>query len=841
MHNISKLLVLLMGHLLIPAQKHEDTIHDWRAKFATLGNVIYKSNNAHWIGVHKISKKNGDSTFVISTGNRSQKIYRMMNSQLTFLNEKGVLAKYGQKVVFLNLDTGKTSEFDNIIKSYTLEQNNRYGFLFKDNHLRFFDISGKLLMEIDNVSDLDAVDKNRLYLNKVYSGKSQIVETSGVKQKVIYCTENKIRKMELGSLGKQLIITETTQNKESDKVIILDTQNNGRKLLELYIPKKSIVKLSQIQEDKALLISARVSAVAEKDSIVEIWYGNDTYLNEHYKKFAERQFWIWYPKNGKLKKIASSDNTEINSLNNDRYFLKYYPRKGHNYITSEPELNGAELIDIVNNTSYNLGDLKNMTQLSRGTSRNSKVSSEIFCSMDGKWFLASNDGVKWILFSSDGAKKILIDKRGLSQPVYSRDGSNIYFESNDGLWLYNIKKQQLSPMLIGNGKSTKIINSVLKWNDQYKSAIPFLQAEKILVEIYDREENNVSYSLLNEGKWLQVVPPTKNRINSKNLIYDPKMNFFYALEENYNLPPTLYKYNGKGEKHLIFDGNIMDDGAKRIRQEIYSYSAVGKHLKGILYYPVNFNPSKIYPMVVNIYELQRQISNEYLSPNNLMPVGIHIRTLLEKGYFVYLPDIAYGPKGTGMSALDCINSALDTVLNNSNINPNKIGLIGHSHGGYETNFIATHSKRFATYVSGAGNSDIIGSYYSYNTQFGKPFYFQFETGQYDMGSSISENKELYLKNNPILNVEKVDAPILLWAGKKDENIQWGQVMEFYMGLRRYKKDVIALFYPKGGHDLIFEPFEAENRNKKILQWWDYFLKDITNVPWINIQMKKDAN
>ncbi|MDR6919502.1 prolyl oligopeptidase family serine peptidase [Chryseobacterium sp. 2987] len=831
-----------MGYLLIPAQKHEDTINSWRTKFATLGNAIYKSNNANWIGVHKISKQNGDSIFVISTDNRSQKVYRMMNSQLTFLNEDGVLGKQGQKAIFLNIKTGKTFEFDSVIKSYALEQNNRYGFLFKDNRLRFYDISGKPLLEINNVDDLDATDsKNKLYISKICEGKLQIVETSGVAQKIVYSTEDKIRKMELTSRGKYLVITETILNNDSDRLVILDTKNSGKKLLELNIPKKSIVKLSEIQEDKALLISARASAAAEKDSIVEIWYGNDPYVNEHYKKFAVRQYWIWHPKNGKLKRIAALDNMEINSLNNDRYFLKYIPRKGHNYITSEPELNGAQLFDIVNNTSFNLGDLKAITQLSRGTSRNSRVSSEIFCSVDGKWFLASHDGVKWILFSSDGAKKVLIDKTGLSQPVYSRDGSNIYFESNDGLWLYNIRKQQLSALQVGKGKTTKILNFTLKWNDQYKSAIPFFQTEKILVEIYDQEENMVSYSLLNQGKWFQVIPPTKNRINGKYFIYDPGMTSFYTLEENYNLPPALYKYNGAGQKHFVFNGNNTDHEAKRIKQQIYSYSAVGKNLKGILYYPINFSPSKIYPMIVNIYELQRQISNEYLSPNNLMPVGIHIRTLLEQGYFVYLPDIAYGPKGTGLSAMDCVNNALDAVLNNANINPAKIGLIGHSHGGYETNFIATHSDRFATYVSGAGNSDIIRSYYSYNLQFGKPFYFQFETGQYDMGTSISENKKLYLKNNPILNVDKVNAPILLWAGKKDENIQWDQVIEFYMGLRRYKKNVIALFYPKGGHDLVFEPVEAEDRNRKILQWWDYFLKDITNVPWINKQMKEDAH
>src|SRR5690606_32843222 len=108
---------------------------------------------------------------------------------------------------------------------------------------------------------------------------------------------------------------------------------------------------------------------------------------------------------------------------------------------------------------------------------------------------------------------------------------------------------------------------------------------------------------------------------------------------------------------------------------------------------------------------------------------------LEKGYFVYLPDIVYGKKGTGLSALDCVHHALDALKEKTSIDNNKIGLIGHSHGGYETNFIATHSNRFATYISGAGTSDIVRSYFSYNYNFSNPFYFQYENGQYEMDNS----------------------------------------------------------------------------------------------------------
>ncbi len=67
--------------------------------------------------------------------------------------------------------------------------------------------------------------------------------------------------------------------------------------------------------------------------------------------------------------------------------------------------------------------------------------------------------------------------------------------------------------------------------------------------------------------------------------------------------------------------------------------------------------------------------------------------------------------------MESIDKALDKLLMNRNINSSKVGLIGHSFGGYLTNFIATHSNRFATYISGSGVSDIISSYFSYNYNF----------------------------------------------------------------------------------------------------------------------------
>lgn len=154
-------------------------------------------------------------------------------------------------------------------------------------------------------------------------------------------------------------------------------------------------------------------------------------------------------------------------------------------------------------------------------------------------------------------------------------------------------------------------------------------------------------------------------------------------------------------------------------------------------------------------------------------------------------------------------------------------------GGYETNFIAIKSDRFAAYISGASVSNIVRSYFSYNTHFNIMDHARFENGQFEMNVPFSENKELYFKNNPIDEVDKVSAPMLLWAGMKDENVTPDQTMAFYAGLVRNRKPVIALLYHNKGHDLGIGSKESNDLNLKTLEWWGYFLKEEKNILWID--------
>ncbi|WP_426477496.1 alpha/beta hydrolase family protein [Chryseobacterium sp. CBSDS_008] len=833
MWTILKMLLLCAGCLWVSGQNHTDTLTAWKAKFTKLGGTPKLSPKGTWIAISKFSRNGSDTTYIAEV--RQGTITHKLAGSATFLNDQLIIGKSMGKVEVLNLDNGNKIVHDNISNFYALTAINRYALLTDAKTIAIYNPKGKI-DQLDNVQGFGISKQNKLYVVRKNVDNYELWDLAAENIRCIYRTVNRIRKAELSISADKLFITEEMKDIKNDLLTIIDCTGNN---LKIEIPKLSEITFTEIQKGKSFLLNARVKNTETPSKEVEIWYGNDAFLGQDklYFKASFQKFWLYDPLKNSVKEFKLPKGHEVKVLNSKRYFLSYIPRKDFNYLTSNlsPEdLNDVHIYDIVTDSLLPIGNFKAVRRLNRRKVYKT-IFEQVISSPDGTKFLASTDGLKWTLFTISGKAKSVIDKNGLELPVFTENGGEIFFESSDDLWIYNVKTGKLRPMNIARGQITRIKNHIYKNDNRILSAS---MQEPFLIEGYDLYNNTTSYYRIEKGKAKTVISSTDNRINQ--IVFDQKLKNFYTIEENFNTPPYLHHYNSDTTAEKILDNNAVDKNAKKIKQEIITFEAVGQKLNGILYYPTDFDPKRKYPMIVHIYQRQRQESNEYLSPNNDFPVGFQIRTLIEKGYFVFLPDILYNESGTGISALECVNRGLDRVLQNPNINSSKLGLGGHSHGGYETNFIATHSNRFATYVSGAGNSDIIRSYYSYNYNFISPFYWQFESEQYEMGKSVAEDQSLYLKNSPILHVEKVNAPILLWAGKKDENIQWDQVMEFFIGLKRYKKNVIALFYPNQSHAFFNGTPAEKDLSLRIIQWWDYHLKDERNIEWIN-KMEKDAD
>ena len=108
---------------------------------------------------------------------------------------------------------------------------------------------------------------------------------------------------------------------------------------------------------------------------------------------------------------------------------------------------------------------------------------------------------------------------------------------------------------------------------------------------------------------------------------------------------------------------------------------------------------------------------------------------------------------------------------------------------------------------------------------------RFESQQWRMGKSLFDNKEAYIRNSPIMHAENVKTPLLLWAGKNDRIVPYNQSLSYYLALRKLGVKNIMLLYPKEDHS-IENPFNQIDLTRKMMEWFDYFLKGDSSPKWI---------
>ena len=161
----------------------------------------------------------------------------------------------------------------------------------------------------------------------------------------------------------------------------------------------------------------------------------------------------------------------------------------------------------------------------------------------------------------------------------------------------------------------------------------------------------------------------------------------------------------------------------------------------------------------------------------------------------------------------------------------KVGLIGYSFGGYETAFIVTQTGMFAAAVAGGAATDLRSYFYTVGWETGKPDMWRFENEQWNMGKTPLEDHASYEKNSPLASADNVKTPLLLWSGKKDQQVDWHQSVQYYLALRRLNKKNILLLYPDETHGFS----KLENKldiSMRVQQWFSHFLKNEEPEDWV---------
>lgn len=432
--------------------------------------------------------------------------------------------------------------------------------------------------------------------------------------------------------------------------------------------------------------------------------------------------------------------------------------------------------------------------------------------------------------------------KGEVAPAYGNPGwtaddkSFILYDSHD---IWEMAPDGSKATRLTNGRENHIVFRISQQNELQKRQGNYSGFTSgtidldnpLLLEAVADDFSHSGYYLWQRFKGLQ--PLVYEKAGTSRMLKASKATVYQYVQQSFERSPALMlKMGNQGVSKMFFQSNPQQKKYHWGTARLIDYvNAAGKPLKGILHYPANYQADKKYPMIVHIYERITHHLFDYSNPTEYIRDGFNITNLTSQGYFVLSPDIAFTLGNPGISATDCVTAATKAALTIATIDPKKIGLIGHSFGGYETTFIISQTNMFAAAIAGAAFTDLTSTYLYPGLNIGKPDVWRFEYQQMRMKKSLFEDPQGYDRNSSVLQAAKISTPLLGWNGPEDIQVPFYQSTELYVALRRLQKRHILLVYPKEAHDLA-NPVNQKDLTHRIEDWFGYYLKDQKIAPWM---------
>ena len=295
---------------------------------------------------------------------------------------------------------------------------------------------------------------------------------------------------------------------------------------------------------------------------------------------------------------------------------------------------------------------------------------------------------------------------------------------------------------------------------------------------------------------------------------------FYATDALLRNGKRLTEANPQQKDFLWTSGQMLLD------YKMDPQSGMDKPLQGALFLPANYEKGQRYPTIVYYYEKMSQQLNRYAQPS---ANGFNKSVYTSNGYAVLFPDITYKINDPGMSAVWCVLPAIDAAVAAGVVDRSKIGLQGHSWGGYETAFLITQAD-FAAAVAGAPLTNMISMYSSIYFNSGSANQPIFESSQGRFKGGYWDNLEAYQRNSPVYYAERVKTPLIILHNDKDGAVTWNQGIEYYNTLRRLNKPVIMLQYVGENHGLQ-KPANQKDYTVRMKEFFDHRLMGKPAPAW----------
>ncbi len=271
-------------------------------------------------------------------------------------------------------------------------------------------------------------------------------------------------------------------------------------------------------------------------------------------------------------------------------------------------------------------------------------------------------------------------------------------------------------------------------------------------------------------------------------------------------------------------GITHDNDALAVELDVRSvqWKSDGFDVQGWLIGPASRPAGKLYPMIVHVHGGPAAAVLPLFGTDYSLYTTVH--EWVEHGYYVFMPN----PRGSfgqgdafaranirdfGGGDFRDIMSGVDAAEKVAPIDDRRLGIHGHSYGGFMVMWVVTHTNRFRTAVAGAGISDWI-SYYGLNgvDTWMLPYF----------GASMYDDPAAYRAVSPLESIKSARTPTLLYTGEYDVEVPAEQSFEFWHALRDEGVTTDLHVYSGEGH-LIQQSAHILDLRRRLPEWFDRYL------------------
>lgn len=431
-----------------------------------------------------------------------------------------------------------------------------------------------------------------------------------------------------------------------------------------------------------------------------------------------------------------------------------------------------------------------------------------------------------IVPSDSGAVKMLVERAGSDEnPKFSPDGKHIAFSSDGGkpepigmADLYLIKPDGGEPIALPQTPDRAA--GLWGWTADGKSLI-FGEALRT-----SRTAMVLPVADVLEGKKGMGKPKPLCPLDGTSGAYDynPKTGQLAFVYQNPNKPAELYVSDLKGTTpKVVTQVNSEIELPKMGKTELVKWTSKdGMEIEGILTYPVDYEPGKKYPGILQIHGGPAGVFTQGFTGN---PSIYLTQYFAEQGFFVLRPNprgsSGYGKefryanfKDWGYGDYEDLMTGMDKLIAEGKVDEDKQVAMGWSYGGYMTSYLVTKTDRFKAASMGAGLPNLI----SMVTTTDIPDYL---VGHF--GNEFWDDYETYEKHSAMYRIKNVKTPTQVIHGQNDLRVPFTQGQEFYVALQRLGVDTEMIVLPRTPHGPR-EPKLQMQVSPRIMGWFEKHLK-----------------